>query len=50
MIEDHKNDIKEFEDATKNLTDPDLKAFAVKTLPTLKMHLDAIRKIQDSMK
>jgi putative membrane protein len=50
MIEDHKNDIKEFEDATKNLKDPDLKAFAVKTLPTLKMHLDAIRKIHDSMK
>lgn len=50
MIDDHKNDIKEFEDATKNLKDPDLKAFAVKTLPTLKMHLDAIQKIHDSMK
>ena len=50
MIEDHKNDTKEFEDATKNLKDPDLKAFAVKTLPTLKMHLDAIQKIDDSMK
>ncbi|WPU95716.1 DUF4142 domain-containing protein [Mucilaginibacter sabulilitoris] len=50
MIEDHKNDIKEFEDATKNLKDPDLKAFAVKTLPTLKMHLEAIQKIHDTMK
>lgn len=50
MIEDHKNDIKEFEDAIKNLKDPDLKAFAIKTLPTLKMHLDAIQKIHDSMK
>jgi putative membrane protein len=50
MIEDHKNDIKEFEDATTNLKDSDLKAFAVKTLPTLKMHLDAIQKIHDSMK
>lgn len=50
MIDDHKEDIKEFEDATKNLKDPDLKAFAVKTLPTLKMHLDAIQKIHDSMK
>jgi len=50
MIDDHKKDIKEFEDATKNLKDPDLKAFAVKTLPTLKMHLDAIQKIHDSMK
>ncbi|WP_428331674.1 DUF4142 domain-containing protein [Mucilaginibacter sp.] len=50
MIDDHKNDIKEFEDASKNLKDADLKAFAIKTLPTLKMHLNAIQKIHDSMK
>jgi len=50
MIDDHKEDIKEFEDAAKNVKDPELKAFAVKTLPTLKMHLDAIQKIHDSMK
>jgi putative membrane protein len=50
MIDDHKKDIKEFEDAAKNCKDADLKAFAVKTLPTLKMHLDAIQKIHDSMK
>ena len=50
MIEDHKNDIKKFEDATQNLKDPDLKAFAVKTLPTLKMHLDAIQKNNENMK
>ena len=50
MIDDHKEDIKEFEDAAKNLKDPDLKSFAVKTLPVLKMHLDAIQKIHDSMK
>jgi putative membrane protein len=50
MIDDHKEDIKEFEDASKNCKDADLKAFAVKTLPTLKMHLDAIQKIHDSMK
>lgn len=50
MIDDHKEDIKEFEDAAKNLKDADLKAFAAKTLPTLKMHLQAIQKIHDSMK
>jgi putative membrane protein len=50
MIDDHKTDIKEFEDASKNCKDADLKAFAVKTLPTLRMHLDAIQKIHDSMK
>jgi len=50
MIDDHKKDIKEFEDASKNCKDADLKAFAAKTLPTLKMHLEAIQKIHDSMK
>jgi putative membrane protein len=50
MIDDHKKDIKEFEDAAKNCKDADLKAFAAKTLPTLKMHLEAIEKIHNSMK
>lgn len=50
MIDDHKKDIGEFEEASKNCKDTDLKAFAVKTLPTLKMHLDAIQKIHDGMK
>ena len=50
MIDDHKKDIKEFEDASQNCKDADLKAFAVKTLPTLKMHLAAIQKIHDDMK
>lgn len=50
MIDDHKEDIKEFEDASKNCKDAYLKAFAVKTLPVLKMHLNAIQKIHDSMK
>jgi len=31
MIDDHKDDIKEFEDAAKNCNDADLKAFAVKS-------------------
>jgi putative membrane protein len=50
MVDDHKKDIKEFEDASKNLKDPDLKAFATKTLPTLKMHLATISKIDSTMK
>ena len=36
MIEDHQRDIKEFEEAVKNLKDPQLKTFATETLPTLK--------------
>jgi putative membrane protein len=50
MIDDHQQDIKEFEDAAKNCKDAELKAFAAKTLPTLRMHLEAIQKIHDSMK
>lgn len=50
MVDDHKKDVSKFQDATKNLKDADLKAFAVKTLPVLQMHLDAINKIHDSMK
>lgn len=50
MIDDHKHDVSAFEDAAKSLKDPDLKAFATKTLPVLKSHLDAINAVHDSMK
>ncbi len=39
MIDDHKNDVKNFEKAASKAKDPDVKAFASKTLPTLKKHL-----------
>ena len=50
MIDDHKGAEKLFEDACKNLKDPDLKAFAVKTLPVIQKHLDAINQIHHDMK
>lgn len=50
MVDGHKKAVKLFEDASQNLKDPDLKAFAIKTLPTLKMHLDSINAIHDKMK
>jgi putative membrane protein len=40
MVKDHKKDVAEFERASKSLTDPDLKAWVNKTLPTLKDHLN----------
>jgi len=49
MIYDHKADIKLFETAAKKCLDPDVKSFAVKTLPVLQEHLDAINAIKDSM-
>lgn len=50
MVEDHQEDIKSFEVAVTQLKDPELKGFATQTLPTLKMHLAAIQKIQTSAK
>lgn len=50
MVSDHKSTVDMFESASKNLKDPDLKAFVDKTLPTIKGHLDNIQKIKAGMK
>ena len=50
MVDDHEKDVDAFADKAKNATDPDIKAFAEKTLPTLRKHLDAIKAIQAKMK
>src|ERR1051326_464148 len=39
MLSDHKKDVSEFEKQSTKGTDPDLKAFASRTLPTLQEHL-----------
>ncbi|HMJ08125.1 MAG TPA: DUF4142 domain-containing protein [Pyrinomonadaceae bacterium] len=50
MVDDHEDDVAAFEKEAQNGTDADVKAFAAKTLPTLKKHLDAIKAIQAKMK
>ncbi|QEC66702.1 DUF4142 domain-containing protein [Panacibacter ginsenosidivorans] len=45
MLDDHKKDVKNFEDAADKCKDPDLKTFASTTLPTLRMHLDSAKAI-----
>jgi len=50
MVDDHKKAVDLFEDGSKNLKDPDLKAFAAATLPTLKMHLESAKNLQKSLK
>ncbi|MDM1295819.1 DUF4142 domain-containing protein [Sphingobacterium sp. N143] len=50
MVEDHEKDVKLFEDASKNLKDPDLKAFVDKTLPTLRNHLDHSKRLNGQLK
>ena len=49
-VEDHKKDVKEFEKASKSAKDPDVKAFAAKTLPTLKNHLQQAESLEKSVK
>ena len=43
MLSDHTKDVSEFEKQSTKGTDPDLKAFAAKTLPTLQEHLQMAR-------
>lgn len=50
MVDDHEEDVAAFEKQAQSATDPDVKAFAAKTLPVLKKHLDAIKAIQAKMK
>lgn len=45
MVEDHQEDIKEFQTEASSGQDPDAKAYAAATLPTLKTHLKKIRAI-----
>lgn len=49
-VEDHKKDVKEFEKASKSAKDPDVKAFAAKTLPTLQSHLQQAESLEKSLK
>lgn len=50
MVDGHKKTIDLFEGETKDGKDADLKAFAGKTLPTIKMHLTHIQGIKDGLK
>ncbi len=45
MVKDHTKDVKEFESASNKAKDADLKAWAAKTLPTLREHLQMARDI-----
>jgi putative membrane protein len=43
MVKDHEKDVKEFEKMAREAKDPDVKAFAQKTLPVLQGHLKMAR-------
>ena len=50
MLDDHKKDIADFEQARKIVKYPEMSAFIDKTLPVLKKHLAAIQQIHDQIK
>ena len=50
MVADHQKTIALFERAVGNVQDQGIKAFAEKTLPVLKMHLDSARAIYKAVK
>ncbi len=49
MVADHEKDVAAFENVSKTAADADVKAFATKTLPTLKMHLEMIKAMAGKM-
>jgi putative membrane protein len=49
MVDDHKKDVSEFQDASQNAKDPDVKQWAAKTLPTLQAHLQKAQQIDSKV-
>ena len=50
MVKDHTKDAKEFENASKNVKDPDLKNWASKTLTVVQDHLKMAKDINGKLK
>lgn len=50
MVKDHQKDVDTFEEASKNVTDPQLKSWIDKTLPTLRHHLEVAKTTRDQIK
>ena len=50
MLNDHQKDIREFRSIAKSAKDPDLKAFASSTLPTLEQHLQMAKTTESAVK
>ena len=50
MADDHEKDAKEFDKASKDAKDPDLKAWAAKTLPVIQDHLKMAKEMKTKVK
>ncbi|MDX5348050.1 MAG: DUF4142 domain-containing protein [Hymenobacteraceae bacterium] len=49
MVEDHQEDVEMFEEAANNMQDADVKAFASKTVTTLRQHLDKAKQVKEKV-
>lgn len=49
MVKDHEKDVAAFKRQSQQAQDPDLKAWAAKTLPTLEDHLKSIKQIESQV-
>ena len=50
MVEEHQEDLRDFERASKAARDSEVKAFATRTLPTLQSHLQLARSTEEALK
>ena len=50
MVSDHEKDVSEFQNASTNAQDPDIKGWAAKTLPTLQEHLTQAKDVSGKVK
>jgi putative membrane protein len=50
MVQDHRMDVNEFRKEAQSGSDPDVKAFAAKTLPTLQEHLQQAQSTESKVK
>lgn len=49
MVSDHRKTVAEFQQAAKSAQDPEVKAFASRTLPTLQAHLDEAQRVHEGL-
>jgi putative membrane protein len=49
MVSDHKKDVSEYRSQSKSAKDPDVKNYAVSTLPTLEQHLQKAQQISSEL-
>lgn len=49
MVDDHKEDIRDFKKESVDGKDPEISSFALRTLPILQKHLDAAKAAQDAI-